>query len=189
MKVLKIDKKTGFKNLTPERPILIRDFRGKIFYNTEKLSKPVQMFNLPQGVYNLVEGNIKPMAKPVDFKLSPMPKPERNYPNPYNFKIMFGINPNKCSIIWTKKTILFDNKLKELSLPELIFILNHEYGHRLYHTEKYADLYATNKMLKDGYNDSQIGTAPITSLSSGQYERKKFITKHILKRQRKRKRI
>jgi hypothetical protein len=186
MKQIVLNHKTGFINLIPSRPIIIRDYRGKMFYTTEKLEKPVEKFNLPAGQYTLIEGNIKPLPKPVEFKLSVMPKPERNYPNPLGFKIEFGINPNKCSIIWRKKMILFDSKLKDFTLPEIYFILYHEYGHQLYHTEKYADLFSTNMMLKKGYNDSQIGAAPINSLSGHQIERKRFITRQILKRQRKR---
>lgn len=178
--------KTGFQNLTPQRPVIIRDFRGKMFYSTEQIKNPVEKFNLPEGLYKLIEGNIKPLPKPVEYKLSPMPKPQRNYPSPLKFKIEFGINPNKCSIIWQKKKIIFDNNLKSLSLPELFFILYHEYGHRLYKEEKYADLFASNLMLKKGFNDSQIAKAPITSLSVHQFDRKKFIKNHIIKRQRKR---
>ena len=54
----------------------------------------------------------------------------------------------------------------------IFFILYHEYGHTLYETEKYADMYAANIMLKRGYNLSQIGLSQLTALSSKQFERK-----------------
>jgi hypothetical protein len=52
-------------------------------------------------------------------------------------------------------------------------------GHSKYKTEKYADLFAANEMLKKGYNPSQIGVAPIDSLSEMQYERKRFIVNNL----------
>ena len=132
-------------------------------------------------------GNIRPLTRPVKYKLYRLPKIERKYPSPYNFKIIFGYNPNKCTVSWIKKTILFDDNLKEKTVPELFFILYHEYGHKKYKTEKYADLYATNMMLKKGYNPSQIGAAPVTSLSSKQLPRKKYIVNKILKHSKRKK--
>ncbi len=175
-----LNKKAGFINLTPEQPVIIRDFRGKLFYSTEGL-RPVKSFNLPQGTYLIDRGNIKQVGfiKP---KLYPIPEPERRLKAPFDFKIEFANNPNKCTIQWTKKRIVFDYELKEKSLPELFFILYHEYSHALYKTEKYADLFAANLMLKKGYNPSQIGKAPLTSLSNQQFERKHFLIRNILRR-------
>jgi len=181
--VIILNRKTGFESLEPKKPIIIRDFRGRIFYDTSELEKPVKRFNIPEGKYSIDSGTLKRLKEPVKFSLSPLPLPERIYPSPYKFKILFGVNPNKCSIIWKKRTILFDNSFKSAPLPSIFFILYHEYGHQLYKTEKYADLFSTNEMLKKGFNNSQIGKAPIVSLSSKQIDRKKFITGHILKRQ------
>lgn len=176
---------TGFKNVAPEIPVIIRDYRGVMFYDTTGLKKLVKCFNLPAGKYIVESGKFAPLKNPVPVKLTKLPAPERNYPKPFNFKILFGVNPNKCSIIWRKKTILFDNSLFNSPLPELYFILFHEYGHQLYHTEKFADLFSTNYMKKRGYNDSQIGLAQINSLSTSQIKRKKFIIKNIINRQKK----
>jgi hypothetical protein len=182
-KQIKLSKITGFKNITPEKPVIITDFRGVIFYDTSPLKKQVSFFNMPEGIYNIVEGNIIKLKKPVKIKLSKLPAPERNYPKPFDFNIVFGTNPNKCSIIWKKRTILFDNNLKNRTLPEIFFILYHEYGHQLYHTEKYADLFSANTMKKKGFNDSQIGFSQINVLSGAQFHRKKFVINNILKRQ------
>jgi|WetSurMetagenome_2_1015567.scaffolds.fasta_scaffold02016_8 hypothetical protein len=179
MKQLILNKKTGFKNLTLKNPIIIRDFRGKMFYSTVGL-RPVKVFNLPQGTYLIDEGNFKPLKRPVNYELSVLPFAERKFNSPSDFTIEFDYNPNKCTIKWLEKRIIFDNELKEKTLPELFFILYHEYGHAKYTTEKFADLYAKNKMLVKGYNPSQIGKAPITSLSSMQYERKKFIVNKLI---------
>jgi len=180
MSPLIIHKKTGFKNITPESPVVIRDFRGIMFYSTEGL-RPVKGFNLPPGNYFLDSGNIKPLRKPIHYKLARLPLPERNLKPPFNFMVIFSENPNKCSIIWDEKTIIFDTKLKAKSLPELDFILFHEFSHCRYSTEKYADLQATNLMKKRGYNPSQIGLAPLTSLSEMQLPRKNNIVKNIIR--------
>lgn len=180
MKQLILNHKTGFKNLTPTRPVIIRDFRSKMFYSTIGL-KPVEQFNLPAGNYYIEQGNIQALKKPVTFPFYPMPKTQRNFPPPFDYSITFNHNPNRCTIHWGKKIIVFDKHLKNLTLPELFFILYHEFGHHLYRTERFADLYARNMMIKKGYNPSQIGKSPITSLSSKQYPRKKFIVNTFLK--------
>jgi hypothetical protein len=175
-----ISKKTGFKNMSPSKVIIIRDFRGVLFYSTEGLNI-VKEFNLPPGTYFIDSGNIKPLKIPVSYKMAKLPIAERNLKPPFNFTVMFSENPNKCSIIWGEKTIIFDTKLKEKTLPELDFILFHEFAHSRYKTEKYADLCATNLMKKRGYNPSQIGMAPITSLSEMQFSRKQNIVNNIIR--------
>jgi len=176
---LKVIKKTGFINIAPHEPIIIRDFRGKIFYSTEGL-RIIPEFNLPIGTYYIDSGKFKLRAKPVFFKLPAMPKIERRFKSPDNFKILFANNPNKCTINWFKKTITFDESFRDKLLPELYFVLYHEFGHHLYLTEKYADLFAARRMLIKGYNPSQIVRAPITSLSAYQEKRKQHILNKII---------
>jgi hypothetical protein len=178
MSPLILKKKTGFK-VNDNSPVIIRDFRGKIFYDTTGLRQVLQ-FNLPEGTYFIDKGNITPLLKPVTFQLIKLPIPERKLKPPLDFTILFASNPNKCTINWDLKTITFDNSLKGLSLPEIFFILYHEYGHSLYKTEKYADGFAANMMLKKGYNPSQAGKAPITSLSHRQLSRKKYIVNKLI---------
>lgn len=177
-----VNQKTGFVNLTPGIPIIILDSRGVKFYDTTDLKKPVKMFNLPTGKYNLVSGKINKLKNPVDYRLPELPKPERFIQPPFDFKLSFGHNPNKCTIFWNRKEILFDSDLANAPEPELYFILFHEYGHSLFHTEKYADLVAARLMLRRGFNPSQIGSSHIDALSSYQFDRKKYIVKRILKR-------
>lgn len=179
--------KSGFVNKNPNKPVIIRDFRNKLFYSTEGL-RPVTYFSLPEGQYYIEKGDIEliPFKRP---KLYRLPLPERNLKPPFNYNVIFDINPNKCTIQWRKKRIIFDNSLKDYTLPELYFILYHEFAHAIYTTEKYADLMAANLMLKKGYNPSQIGAAPITSLSNKQLYRKKYVAKNVIKNsKRKRKR-
>lgn len=180
MQTLTLNKKTGFFNLNPKQDILIRDFRGKVFYDTTGLENVVK-FNLPKGKYTVQEGEITFAPSPRKYKLSVLPHKERNYPSPSNFNIKFAPNPNKCTISWNKKLITFDTSLKDEPLAVLMFMLFHEFGHKFYSTEKYADLFSANMMKKEGYNPSQIGEAQILSLSDRQLHRKHFITNNLIK--------
>lgn len=180
MEQLILHKKTGFQNNFPARPIIIRDFRGVLFYSTEGL-KPVEFFNLPEGCYFVDTGYFKVLPKPIKSNIMPLPRVQRLMSSPYDFTVNFGENPYKCTIDWKTKSILFDNAFKLKPLPEVYFVLYHEFGHTLYNTEKYADLYAANMMKERGYNDSQIGAAQINALSSMNYDRKEFVTNHLLK--------
>jgi hypothetical protein len=179
MRQLVLKEKTGFKVTNPYEPVIIRDFRGILFYTTEPLLPKVKEFNLPPGTYFVQSGYIQQKSNPVDYKSLRLPPYERNMPVPSDFVVKFGTNPNKCTIFWDLGYILFDNHFKEKPLYEVAFILNHEMGHSKYKTEKYADLFAANEMLKKGYNPSQIGVAPIDSLSEMQYERKRFIVNNL----------
>jgi hypothetical protein len=180
---LVLKQKAGFLNLYPSQPVIIRDFRGKLFYSTEGL-RPVQKFNLPEGQYYIDQGKIK-MIRFIPPKLNRLPTPERNLKPPFNFSIVFDYNPNKCTIRWKEKIIVFDNSLRDYTLPELYFILFHEYSHALYKTERFADLCSANMMLIKGFNPSQIGAAPITSLSEKQLNRKKFVVNNLIRKRRK----
>jgi hypothetical protein len=171
MEQLILHKKTGFKNLRLSTPIIIRDFRGIEFYSTIGL-KQVKEFNLPEGCYYIDSGLIGQLASPVRVHLMAMPTAERWMKNPENFSISFDVNPNKCTIDWETESIVFDNDFKTHPLPDIYFILYHEFGHALYVTEKYADMYSANRMLQKGFNMSQIGTSQLTALSHAQYERK-----------------
>ena len=179
MQKIVLQRKTGFNNIG-NSPIVIRDMRHKIFYDTRPLRKHVTQFNLPEGSYYIESGKFVPRGTPVKYKLVRLPRPERNKKMPLDFAIIWGKNPSKCTIDWVSRTITFDHELKRLSLPELFFILYHEYGHALYSTEKYADLFSSNLMKKKGYNPSQIGAAPITSLSCRQIDRKRFLVDKLI---------
>lgn len=167
--------KTGYKITNPNIPVIIRDNRGILFYTTEEMVPRITSFNLPPGKYLVDSGMFAPMSTPVNFGLLSLPMNQRLLKSPLDFKVIFGNNPNKCSVLWNKDTILFDNSFKEKPLPQVQFILGHEFGHQFYTTEKYCDLFSANRMLKKGYNPSQIGLSPLDSLSEAQYERKKMM--------------
>lgn len=185
MQTLYLDRKTGFRNNDLKVPIIIRDLKGRMFYETEsfnRVGKPVKTFNLPVGAYKIVCGNFSKMNSPVQYPLMTLPPKQRCKQNPSNFKIVIGHNPNKCSIIWDLGIILYDRTLYETaSVPTIFFIYGHEKGHRFYSTEKYCDWYSSNYMLRMGFNPSQIGLSPIESLSRGQAERKKQMVNNLIR--------
>lgn len=181
MKPFKLDKKTGFTNLGKKLTIL--DENRRYFYGSELVALPIDTFNLPEGIYFLKEGKIARLNEPVHYNLSVLPKPERKYKPPLDFKILFANNPNKATINWMEKSIVFDNSFKLKPRYQLAFVLYHEYGHHLYNTEKYADLFASNLMKKMGYNPSQIGFGMVNSLSSVNVNRKKYIVDKLLNAQ------
>ena len=180
MKKLILETKTGFSSILPFR---IYDNRGILFYSSEfvsKISKGERLFfNLPLGIYEY-EGFIIQLPKPVRQKEIILPEPERKKEFK-KYKILFGENPNKCSIFYAKGIILFDNSFLSRPLYERYNIYFHELGHHFYKTEKLADLFAAKKMLEKGFNPSQIGLGLMDSLSNLQTERKIFTIKKILK--------
>lgn len=179
MRKLSVPVKSGFRITKPEIPVNIRDCRGLMFYTTEYLVPKVKEFNLPPGDYLVDGGYFTQMGEPIEYPLKKLPPHERERAKPHNFRIDWGINPNKCSIIWNEKRILFDNSLQDFTLPELYFILYHEYSHANYQTEKFCDLKAYNYMILKGFNPAQIGMSQIDSLSDKQYKRKAFLTNII----------
>ena len=186
---LNVTKKTGFVVTDPTIPVNIRDERGIMFYSTESIL-PVYTFNLPPGKYLVDSRSFKPMSSPINFKLESLPLPETALPQSIkNFKIVFEDNPNKCTIFWKEKLIIFDNSFEEKPRPEVEFIYQHEKGHswygfkRLYtmkQAEAFCDQFASNEMLKMGYNPSQIIAAPKNTLSSKQDYRKNYIEETLL---------
>jgi hypothetical protein len=176
-----LGQKTGFRILKPEKEVIIRDNNGRLFYTTEYKTPKVKFFNLPAGDYLVDSGVFKSMQSPVDYPLMPLPPKQRNRPIPKDFRLVWGRNPNKCSIIWPEKKILFDVSLQEYTKPELDFIKFHEFSHANYHTEKYCDLKAANYMLLKGYNPIQIGVSQIDSLSGRQSDRKNFLVDMLVK--------
>lgn len=180
MRKLIINEVTGFRVKDDTKPIRILDARHIVFYDTIDLVQKVKYFNMPIGTYYIESGFFVAASTPRQYPMAKLPKPERSYPDPADFKFTFETNPNKCTILWDEKVIVFDTSFLDKPQPEIFFVLYHEYGHAFYKTEKFADLYATNLMKKRGYNPSQICYAHINSLSSNQQERKEFITQKIL---------
>jgi hypothetical protein len=168
---LEVDGPTGFRNINRKR-VIILDELGGVFYDTGELDNPVGEFNLPTGIYYVLTGKIAKMPEPVPHRLEPLPPPERfKRADPETFEVDFIENPFTGSVFWDVNRIYFDNSLRDVPLPTLVFVLYHEYAHRYYKTEHYCDLYARNRMLMEGYNPSQIGISVIKTLSPRNYGR------------------
>lgn len=180
MKNLVLENKTGFTTLLP---FTIYELNGNIFYSSDfvnKIEKGERLnFNIPAGRYTY-EGAFIKLDNPIKFKPITLPNKERNLPKK-KYKIIFGNNPNKCSIFYSTGIILFDEVFRTAPLYVKYGIYFHELGHHFYKTEKFADLYAVKKMLDYGFNPSQIGRVSIFGLSSESMERKDFIIKKLTK--------
>lgn len=169
---LRLTDKTGFRNITGN-PVVILDQRGKPFYDTRNLNHRVWEFNLPAGNYQVAAGKISKRVSPVSFSKMALPEPERSKRgNPEHFDILFAENPNKCTVDWLNRRIIYDNSFREAELPVIVLIYYHECGHRYYKTEEYCDAYAYNCMIDQGYNPSQIGIGFVNSLSERADDRK-----------------
>lgn len=177
---LTLDKKTGF---TSSLPFDIYDERGILFYSSSFTDKGQNgerlMFNLPPGEYKY-NGVIRQLDRPLNIPLKKLPPKERRIKKK-RYRIEYGDNPNKCTIFYDKGLILFDKSFLKLPLFVRWNIYFHELGHHFYKTEKYADLYAYNKMIKAGFNKTQIGKTSLMTLSNSSFDRKEYIIKTILK--------
>lgn len=174
MKNLVLENKAGFYSLFP---FVIYEINGNVFYSsdfTDKIEKGKPLyFNLPAGQY-LYEGSLTKLDNPVKTIKIELPPPERNLQKK-RYEIIFGINPNRCTIYYKAGIILFDNAFKEAPLYIKYEIYFHELGHHFYKTEKFADLYAAKKMLDLGFNPSQIGRTSLITLRSDKIDRKKYV--------------
>lgn len=172
-----VKKKTGYRNVTGG-PVVLLDERGIPFYDTNEVDKKVWEFNLPHGLYYILSGKFREKPSPVEYPLPYLPPAERmKADNPENYDIKFTENPFTGSVFWDLKGIYLDNSLKDVSIPCLVFVLYHEYGHRYYSTEQLCDLYAKREMLREGYNPSQVNCGIDGTLSDNQLHRKFNIIK------------
>lgn len=158
--------------------LVIKDRRGVNF-----LVPTTSEFTLPKTALDYYIIN-KPVEKIGlwDFKKSSLPPYERDLKHDFSkFSVVFGNNPNKCTIKHKQKLIFFDNQFKKSPWPVIIFIIMHEIGHNWYETEHFADEFAVNNMLKKGYMPEQIIDAS-NILSAKNVDRKRNILAQIYKR-------
>lgn len=177
-----LTQKAGFNN-TGSSPIIILDEFQEIFYDTSLINTRVWQFNLPSGEYYVESGKFQQMYSPLTYPLVPLPKKERNIgKNPEEFKQFFADNPHLASVDWKNEKIIYDHSMRELPSPAFVFIKYHEYAHRFYISEQACDIYASNRMLTEGYNPSQIGYAIIDTLSDKNHYRKENIVNALTSR-------
>jgi hypothetical protein len=164
MRDIILEEKMGFASIMP---FDIYDVTGNLFYSdtfTDKISRGEKLeFNLPLGIYKY-NGNFIKLPSPIKVENISLPLKERNLTRK-RYEIIFGKNPNKCTIYYDEGVILFDSSFKNKPLYIKYVIYFHELGHHWYKTEEKADLYATKKLLELGFNPSQIGRAMLESLN------------------------
>ena len=173
MKQMILEGKTGFMT---ELPFEIFDNKGKLFYSsefTDHISNGGTVkFNVPAGIYQY-NGSFIRLSRPVHIMDITLPKFQRNLnAKGKRYKIIFGENPNKCTIFYNRGVILFDRQYESAPLYVKYGIYFHELGHHYYIDEDKADLYATKKMLDYGFNPSQIGRVGLMTLSNNSFDRK-----------------
>jgi len=178
-----LENKTGFETILPFE---IYDITGNLFYssdfsdhirNGEKLK-----FNLPAGSYKY-NGSFIKLSAPVEHKKIILPKRERLLKgSKKEYKVIYGKNPNKCTIYYKAGLIIFDESFRSVPLYIKYAIYYHEIGHHFYKTESKADLYATKKMLDLGFNPTQIGLAGLLSLSNSSYDRQEKMINRLIKK-------
>lgn len=130
----------------------VRD--GVLFYDNTTLVNSNGKFNLPKGDYIFTK-RPRMLSLPLKYKIPKLPKKERSIKRK-NYKVKYGTNDAKCTVDHLRGVILMDESF--LRKPKYIraYIIGHEYGHRHYYTESKCDAYAEVKMLREGYNPSQI---------------------------------
>lgn len=182
MRDLMLSAKTGFLTSVP---FTVWDKEGNLFYSSEFTdhirSGKTLRFNLPFGIYRY-DGSFVKLDSPLSIATITLPAKERKLNGAgKKYKIVFGDNPNKCTIFYGPGVILFDRSFLRSPLYVRYGIYFHELGHHFYKTEWKADLYATKKMLDYGFNPSQIGRVGLMSLSNGSFDRKEKIVKMLTK--------
>jgi hypothetical protein len=180
MKDLILEQKTGFST---SLPFEIFEPNGNMFYSsdfTDHIAKGERLnFNLPAGSYKF-NGSFIKLPHPVPVRVITLPLKERNLAKK-RYNIIFGSNPNKCTIFYDKGIILFDESFRNKPLYIKYGIYYHELGHHFYRTESKADLYSAKMMLEKGFNPSQIGLVQLETLSNSDksFERKEKIVNHL----------
>jgi hypothetical protein len=180
MRKIILNEKSGFAS---QMPFKIFEPNGNLFYS-DTFTKVINngnilQFNLPAGEYEY-DGNFIKLPNPVKVINVPLPMKERNLAHG-RYQIIFGNNPNKCTIFYDDSVILFDNSFKNEPLFYKYCVYFHELGHHWYVTEYKADLYSCKKMLDYGFNPTQIALAIFDSLSEKQRERKLSIINNLTK--------
>jgi len=158
---MELHKKTGFK--CSDFEITILDDKGNVFYHKKNINFPKPMFfNLPKGVYTSLNV-IQVLHKPVFYALPKLYAREKNIPLKA-IKIHFVENKNKASIDTNTGNIFIDKKYLS-NKPILTFLFWHEIGHFFYVSENKCDVFSANKMIKQGYNPSQVALAALKGLN------------------------
>ena len=177
-RIIKITKKKGF--FGKGEKILINDEKGLPFYNYKPAGKTIK-FNLPAGIYTLVEGQISPISGVHSYTNPPLKLPAPRFKVPRRIHVEYKRNPNKATINLITGVVTMDNSFLDMPKFIRIYVLFHEIGHYFYKGEEGADRFAQVEMLRRGYNPSQIHQASEFTLSHHASERKGKTKKYLQK--------
>ena len=165
MEKLHLSSKQTFVSASPK--VVILDCEGNPFF---ALSGSGRLFTLPQGVFS-VYGDIAASGTPVVYHTKiKLPPAEKNRVAEKEMRIVVKLNPNKCSVVRDGKgrtLIIIDPSINSLPLFAREYVIEHELAHEYYETETYCDAMAEARLLKRGFNPSQIEAANRIALDSG----------------------
>lgn len=160
---------------TPDFFLFLENLNGDFY-----VKKSPGKFNLTPGTWTIKAGTIQKLKNPVSFRIPKLPKPARNF-KPANISFFVGDNPHKASIFPHSGLMIFDREIMKKKPAIIAFIFYHELGHLKYKKEENADLYSVTRMLKRGYNPTQILQAASEALSKNSFLRIKEIFNKLKK--------
>lgn len=159
MKYLKIDKPTGFIG---NDSVKIYEKNGQLFYSFAKEGKI--KFNLPKGEY-YTNSDIVQCSKMHSYDFKRTRKRENfHYEEIDRVKVVIAPNPNKASIFLKKHIVVIDPSFLKMGRAVIDYLISHEIGHYHYKSEEFCDEFAQERLLKQGYNKSQIANVSAKTL-------------------------
>jgi hypothetical protein len=168
-----LDKKTGF--YTRDKVVIL--CHGLPFYVSTKETT----FNLPSGTYEVEQGSIEELPKPIVYIVPTLPRPTRKSITPKKLKIIVEPNPHKCTFDLNKGTVRIDPAFIDKGKTFLAFIFGHEIGHLNYLGSKHddngelkCDKYSAKMLIDEGYNPSQLYFAQNLCLTHSPERKEQF---------------
>lgn len=159
MRKIEVNKPTGFIG---NNEVLIYDNKGRKFYSFQTNGE--FKFNLPVGVY-FSNSQFRQADKMHTYEFQRSRKRENyNYKEPEKVKVVFATNPNKASIFLKLHRIVIDPSFLKYPSYVVEYLISHEIGHYYYTTEEFCDEFAQERMLKKGFNKSQIAECSSSTL-------------------------
>jgi hypothetical protein len=162
MRKIEVNKPTGYIG---NNEVQIFDNKGRNFYSFKTNGE--FKFNLPVGTY-FTNSDFKECKKMHTYDFKRTRKRENyNYKEPHKVKVIFATNPNKASVFLTLHRIVIDPSFLKFPSYVVEYLISHEIGHYYYKTEEFCDEFAQERMLKRGFNKSQIAECSASTLGHG----------------------
>jgi hypothetical protein len=168
-----IDKKTGF--YTDGKIVIL--CHGLPFYVSTKETT----FNLPKGIYEVIDGRIQELPCPITYIVPKLAPPTRKARTPEKLEIIVEPNPHKCTFDLNKGLVKIDPEFVSKGKAFLSFIFGHEIGHLNYlgsrhdeNGELKCDKFSAKMLIDEGYNPSQLFFAQNLCLTHSPERKEKF---------------